>query len=146
MPNGHLTGFNTYLNQKNDKYNYQIKTNFNNKNNNYKFINNFPIIKEKEKFKQENIHPKKIKLKKVSSQNNKLSIYYLGNFEQNKTKDKMFKTETEKFNDNKFIYISHNGKSKITFKLPQLFQFYNNLSGNNIIKKNNKDFQFKKIN
>ncbi len=146
MPNGHLTGFNTYLNQKNDKYNYQIKTNFNNKNNNYKFINNFPIIKEKEEFKQENIHPKKIKLKKVSSQNNKLSIYYLGNFDQNKTKDKMFKTETEKFNDNKFSYISHNGKSKITFKLPQLFQFYNNLSGNNIIKKNNKDFQFKKIN
>ena len=63
MPNGHLTGFNTYLNQKNDKYNYQIKTNFNNKNNNYKFINNFPIIKEKEEFKQENIHSKKIKLK-----------------------------------------------------------------------------------
>ena len=147
MPNGHLTGFNTYLNQKNDKYNYQIKTNFNNKNNNYKFINNFPIIKEKEEFKEENIHTKKIKLKKVSSQNNKLSIYYLGNFDQNKTKDKMFKTETEKFNDyNKFSYISHNGKSKITFKLPQLFQFYNNLSGNNIIKKNNKDFQFKKIN
>jgi hypothetical protein len=152
MPNGQLTGFQTYLKQKNDKYNFAINTLFKNninlKQNNYNQINNFPIIKEKEEFKQDIFYNhKKIKLKKISSQNQKLSMFYLGNFiNEEKSKDKKFKTESDKFiNYNKFDYISHNGKTKITFKLPQLFQFYENIGGNNYNKKI-KELQFQKIN
>ncbi len=152
MPNGQLTGFQTYLKQKNDKYNFAINTLFKNninlKQNNYNQINNFPIIKEKEEFKQDIFYNhKKIKLKKISSQNQKLSMFYLGNFiNEEKSKDKKFKTESDKFiNYNKFDYISHNGKTKITFKLPQLFQFFENMGGNNNNKKI-KELKFQKIN
>jgi hypothetical protein len=151
MPNSQLTGFQTYLKQKNDKYNFEINTLYKNNNinlnrNNYNQINNFHI-KNKEEFKQEsfnNINHKKIKLKKIASQNQKLSIFYLGKFNnEEKSKDK-FKTESDKFiNYNKFDYISHNRKKKITFKLPKLLQFYGNFGGNN---NNLKELQFQKIN
>ena len=154
MPNGQLIGIQTYLKQRNDKYNYAINTIF--KNNislnqiNYNQINNYPLIKEKEECKQDllnNINHKKIKLKKIASQNQKLSMFYLGSFNnEENTKDKKYKTESDKFiNYHKFDYISHNGKTKITFKLPQLFQFYENIGGNNYNKKI-KELQFQKIN
>ena len=152
MPNSQLTGFQTYLKQKNDKYNFEINTLYKNNNinlnrNNYNQINNFHI-KNKEEFKQEsfnNINHKKIKLKKIASQNQKLSIFYLGKFNnEEKSKDKKFKTKSNKFiNYNKFDYISHNRKKKITFKLPKLLQFYGNFGGNN---NNLKELQFQKIN
>ena len=142
LATSHLTGYQTYINQKNDKYNFSINTNFNDKINmtNYK----------------KNDYSNKEKIRNKSNENDnqmhKITMFYLGNFDNNNIKNKKIKikhkkplSDIETFNiENKFSYIPHNGKTKFTFKFPKIYQLYSNFSGNNLTPTNN--FQIQKIN
>ena len=142
----HLAGYQTYINQKNDKYNFSINTNFNDKLNMTNFKKNDYLNKELIRNKSN----------EKENQMHKITMFYLGNFGNNnnktniinkkiKTKNKNQLSEIDSFNiENKFSYIPHNGKTKFTFKFPKIYQLYSNLSGNNLSQTNN--FQIQKIN
>ena len=86
MPTGHLTGYKTFFTNKNDKYNFNINTNFNPKEyQNSSRINNNMVIeeeaeynnnyyKEEQKKKSKSLNP----LMKTNTNMHKLSMYYLG--------------------------------------------------------------------
>ncbi len=137
----HLAGYQTYINQKNDKYNFSINTNFNDKlnrtNNKKNDYSNKEISRNKSNEKDNQMH--------------KITMFYLGNFGNNnknkkiKIKNKNQLSIIETLNiENKFSYVPHNGKTKFTLKFPKIYQLYSNLSGNNLTPTNN--FQIQKIN
>ena len=105
---------------------------------------------------KKNDYSNKEKIRNKSNENDnqmhKITMFYLGNFDNNNIKNKKIKikhkkplSDIETFNiENKFSYIPHNGKTKFTFKFPKIYQLYSNLSGNNLSQTNN--FQIQKIN
>ena len=141
LATSHLAGYQTYINQKNDKYNFSINTNFNDKlnmtNNKKNDYSNKEISRNKSNEKDNQMH--------------KITMFYLGNFGNNnknkkiKIKNKNQLSIIETLNiENKFSYVPHNGKTKFTLKFPKIYQLYSNLSGNNLTPTNN--FQIQKIN
>ena len=146
LTNSQLAGYQTYINQKNDKYNFKIDTDFKDKN----YLTNYKKIKQKDLFTEENE-----KNKSKDNPTHKISMFYLGNFgnnnnkkiNKNNIKDKKLKTEIDSFNvEKKFSYVSHNGKTKVIIKFPKIFQLYGNFPGDYQVKNNNNNFQIQKIN
>ena len=146
LTNSQLAGYQTYINQKNDKYNFKIDTDFKDKN----YLTNYKKIKQKDLFTEENE-----KNKSKDNPTHKISMFYLGNFgnnnekknNKNNNKDKKLKTEIDSFNvEKKFSYVSHNGKTKVIIKFPKIFQLYGNFPGDHQVKNNNNNFQIQKIN
>ena len=146
LTNSQLAGYQTYINQKNDKYNFKIDTDFKDKN----YLTNYKKIKQKDLFTEENE-----KNKSKDNPTHKISMFYLGNFgnnnekknNKNNNKDKKLKTEIDSFNvEKKFSYVSHNGKTKVIIKFPKIFQLYGNFPGDYQVKNNNNNFQIQKIN
>ena len=146
LTNSQLAGYQTYINQKNDKYNFKIDTDFKDKN----YLTNYKKIKQKDLFTEENE-----KNKSKDNPTHKISMFYLGNFgnnndkkiNKNNIKDKKLKTEIDSFNvEKKFSYVSHNGKTKVIIKFPKIFQLYGNFPGDYQVKNDNNNFQIQKIN
>ena len=146
LTNSQLAGYQTYINQKNDKYNFKIDTDFKDKN----YLTNYKKIKQKDLFTEENE-----KNKSKDNPTHKISMFYLCNFcnnnnkkiNKNNIKDKKLKTEIDSFNvEKKFSYVSHNGKTKVIIKFPKIFQLYGNFPGDYQVKNNNNNFQIQKIN
>ena len=146
LTNSQIAGYQTYINQKNDKYNFKIDTDFKDKN----YLTNYKKIKQKDLFTEENE-----KNKSKDNPTHKISMFYLGNFgnnnekknNKNNNKDKKLKTEIDSFNvEKKFSYVSHNGKTKVIIKFPKIFQLYGNFPGDYQVKNDNNNFKIKKIN
>ena len=146
LTNSQIAGYQTYINQKNDKYNFKIDTDFKDKN----YLTNYKKIKQKDLFTEENE-----KNKSKDNPTHKISMFYLGNFgnnnekknNKNNNKDKKLKTEIDSFNvEKKFSYVSHNGKTKVIIKFPKIFQLYGNFPGDYQVKNDNNNFQIQKIN
>ena len=146
LTNSQIAGYQTYINQKNDKYNFKIDTDFKDKN----YLTNYKKIKQKDLFTEENE-----KNKSKDKPTHKISMFYLGNFgnnndkkiNKNNIKDKKLKTEIDSFNvEKKFSYVSHNGKTKVIIKFPKIFQLYGNFPGDYQVKNDNNNFQIQKIN
>ena len=146
LTNSQIAGYQTYINQKNDKYNFKIDTDFKDKN----YLTNYKKIKQKDLFTEENE-----KNKSKDNPTHKISMFYLGNFgnnndkkiNKNNIKDKKLKTEIDSFNvEKKFSYVSHNGKTKVIIKFPKIFQLYGNFPGDYQVKNDNNNFQIQKIN
>ena len=146
LTNSQIAGYQTYINQKNDKYNFKIDTDFKDKN----YLTNYKKIKQKDLFTEENE-----KNKSKDNPTHKISMFYLGNFgnnndkkiNKNNIKDKKLKIEIDSFNvEKKFSYVSHNGKTKVIIKFPKIFQLYGNFPGDYQVKNDNNNFQIQKIN
>ena len=119
LPNGHLAGYKTFFNKNDNKYNYDINTQFKEENKKYNMNNN--VIDENEEYND-------YSSKKKSSQNskekkNKYISYYYDNYKYNQNKKKGYGTFYN-YNASNIMFNNYNNK-KNTIQLPQLYKLYN---------------------
>ena len=133
LPNGHL-GYKTFFNQ-NDKYNFNINTNFKEENKKYNMANN--IIDENEEYVEfknntnrnnGESHSKKNKNygSKEKKNTNKYLPYYYKNPKQKDNNIGGKKGYGTFYNYNSGNIIFNNNNKKGSFQLPQLYKMYGN--------------------
>jgi len=121
LPNGHLAGYKTFFNKNDNKYNYDINTQFKEENKKYHMNNN--TIDENEEFNDYTIKKKNSQNSKEKKNNNKYISYYYDNYKHNQNKKKGYGTFYN-YNASNIIFNNYNNK-KNTIQLPQLYKLYN---------------------